>query len=104
MRNNHSMNSALRKAVESLKRCEAEPASILPSKLLKTAEKGLPCEFQFNQWSIRYLTKDKFGVFCLHWLVSNGISGVQKTFYTRDYVSPNGKVYWRRLAGDMRKV
>ena len=103
-RNNHCPNSALKRAIEALQKVKMTPASTLPSKVAEIAKKGAPTEFNFNQWNIRYLTKDKYGVFCLHWLVSNGISGNQKYLYNKDYISPNGKVYWRRLAGDMRKV
>lgn len=102
--NNHNANNALKKAVEALQQVGQYPAMALPGKLLEMAKKGLPGDFQFNQWNIRYLTKDKYGIFCLHWLVSNGISGTQKVFYTKDYVGDRGKIYWRRLAGDMRKV
>lgn len=104
MKNLYSTNSALRRAVQSLTQFKEEKASTLPGKLRDVATSGHPCEFQFNHLRIRYLTKDKEGTFKLFWLVSNGISGVQKTFYTRDYVSPRGRILWRSLAADMRKV
>ena len=103
-KNNHNTNSALKKAIEALQLGGQYPGKALAGKLVETAKKGLPGDFQFNQWNIRYIIKDKYGLFCLHWLVSNGISGTQKEFFTKDYVGKTGKVVWRRLASDMRKV
>lgn len=102
--NNHCTNSALKKAIEAVQRCEMYPNTILPYKLKEAAEKGLPGDFPFNQWNIRYNTKNKYGIFSPQWLVSNGISGTQKVFYTKDYVGKTGKVLWRSLASDIRKV
>ena len=104
MKNNHCLNSALKRAVESLQRCEMYPNTFLPHMLKERAEKGLPGDFSFNQWNIRYNTKDKLGIFRLHWIVSNGISGNQKIFYTINYIGKTGKVRWRQLASDITKV
>ena len=104
MKNNHCLNSALKRAVEALQRAEVKEDTTLPVKTSQIARKGLPTEFFWKHWNIRYLTKDRQGVFCLHWIVSNGISGTQRTFYTRDYVGKSGNVNWRKLSSDMKKV
>lgn len=104
MKNNHNTNQVLKRAVAGLLDAGGGNYHLLPSRLKEVAEKGLPCEFQFNHLRIRYLTKDKEGTFKLFWLVTNGISGRQRYLYNIDYVSPRGHVLWRKMAGDMRKV
>ena len=68
------------------------------------AMKGGPVEFRFNHHLIHYNVKDEFGNFKLHWYVVNGISGKHQIFYNKDWVSDNGQVLWRKLAGAMQKV
>lgn len=104
MRNNHNTNQVLKRAVAGLLDAGGGNYHLLPSRLKEVAEKGLPCEFQFNHLRIRYHTRDKEGTFKLFWLVTNGISGRQRYLYNIDYVSPRGRVLWRKMAGDMRKV
>lgn len=103
-RNNHSENSAVSRATAALKETGRENYRLLPSRLKETAEKGLPGEFQFNHLRFRYITRDRSGIFRLYWLVTNGISGAQKYFYNKDYVSDTGKVRWRDMVRDMKKV
>lgn len=104
MKNLYSTNSALRRAVRSLTQFKEEKANTLPGKLRDVATAGHPCEFQFNHLRIRYLTKDETGVFRLYWLVTNAISGRQRYLYNIDYVSPRGRILWRKMASDMKKV
>lgn len=104
MRNNHNTNQVLKRAVAGLLDAGGGNYHLLPSRLKEVAEKGLPCEFQFNHLRIRYLTRDKEGTFKLFWLVTNAISGRQRYLYNIDYVSPRGRILWRSLAADMRKV
>ena len=78
--------------------------SDLYSMLREVAMKGCPAEFKFNYHLIHYNIKDECGIFKLHWVVVNGISGRQKIFFTKDFINDNGSVMWRRLAGEMNKV
>ena len=78
--------------------------SDLPKVLREVSMNCKPCEFRFNHWAIKYITKDVFGCLCLRWIVYDGITGKTKEFYNKDYVSDNGQVLWRKLAKDIRKV
>ena len=103
-RNKHSRNSALKMTLGSIKPEDKTSFGELRKKLPEIARAGHPYDFVFNYLGIRYCTKDKYGIFKLSWLVTNAITGEQKEFYTKDYVGKTGKVVWRRLASDMRKV
>ena len=91
--------AALREAVKALDNTPEENMSLLPAKLKEVARAGKKTKFQFNHLGIRYQTMDRHGNICFRWLVSNGISGNQETYYTKDFMSKNGKVLWRILAG-----
>ena len=100
-RNIITPNAMLQRAVKALSMAENRPVRELPGELKKIAELGRPAEISFNQWRIKYLTKEN-GEFCLHWYVVNGISEASTTLYTKDYQGKQGGVYWRKLAKDLR--
>lgn len=102
--NDYSEDSALKNAVEALSTVNKESHILLPGRLLEVARKGKPAEIQFNQFRIRYFTKDEDGLFRLYWLVTNGISGRQKYFYSKDWIGKTGKMRWMNLAKAMRLV
>lgn len=76
----------------------------LPKVLREIATTGKPAVFQWNQWRIKYLTKDELGSFKLHWVVADGITSKVQEFFTRDYMTENGKILWRKMATAMLKV
>lgn len=102
--NKRSRNSAMRMTLGGLREKDFTEFNELRKTLPEVASKGKPVDLVYNYLGIRYMTKDEYGMFRLSWLVTNGITGVQKVFYTKDYVGKTGKVLWRSLASDMRKV
>jgi len=90
---------ALREAVKAMEKTPDQKLNMLPGILKSTARKGKKAKFQFNHLGIRYLVRDEYGNICLRWLVSNGISGRQEVYYTKDFMSSTGRVLWRVLAG-----
>lgn len=91
--------SALREAVLQMDKTPETPKRFLPAKLKEIARSGKKTKFQFNHLGIRYQPLLKDGILYLRWTVSNGMTGEQKTYYTKDFMSKNGKVLWRALAG-----
>ena len=72
--------------------------------LKETAYTGRPNAFQFNHLRIQFFTKDSEGVYNLHWLVTNAISGEHKYFYNKEWVGKKGNIRWRDMAYKMYKV
>ena len=70
----------------------------------EVASQGKAAEFYFNEFGIKYNIKDELGMFRLTWIVTNKLSGMQKIFYTRDWVGKTGKIRWRNLAASMLRV
>lgn len=104
-KNGHSHSMLLENATTRMTKYGHRHAQDLPKILKEVAMNGQPCEFQFNYHRIKYLTRDKYGNFLLHWVVCDGILSTQKEFFTKDYVSKaTGKVCWSKLAKEMRKV
>ena len=101
-KNNHSHKMLLETATTRMTKIGHRNMQDLPKVLREVAMTGIPAEFQFNIYRIKYLTRDEYGNFLLHWIVGNGLLGTQKEFHTKDYVSQaTGKIAWRRLAKDM---
>lgn len=90
--------AALREAVKALETTPDESFKVLPGRLKEIARTGKRTKIQFNHLGIRYLVLDEFGILSLRWLVSNGITGRQETYYTKDYMTKEGKVRWKYLA------
>ena len=89
---------ALRAAVKALDKTPEESPLLLPGRLKEIARTKGPGRYQFNHLGIWYRVKDEYNNICLRWTISNGISGRQETYYTKDFMSKNGKVLWRILA------
>ena len=96
--------AALREAVMAMEKTPEQALSKLPALLRDTARKGKKTKLQFNHLGIRYQIRDKDGGISFRWLVSNGLTGRQETYYTKDFMSKNGKVLWRFLAAKINRT
>lgn len=102
--NNFNCDAALKRATQALSQVGKTRFVKLPGMLKEMAYKGKPGEFQFNHLRIKYFTRDELGMFNLHWLVINAVSGTQKFFYTKDWIGERGNIHWRDMAYKMYKV
>lgn len=103
-RNRNNPETAMERAMKGLPEVEEMEFTKFYNMLSELARTGKPGEFFYKDKHIRYHTKDEHGKHKLFWLVTNGISGRQAYFYNMDYVTPKGRVKWRRMASDMKKV
>lgn len=103
-RNYYSPDRELELAAARITKYGRKNFADMPKVIKAMAMAGKPAETQFNQYRIKYQTRDKLGTFKLHWIVSDGILGTQRVLYTKDFVGKTGKILWKKLAMAMRGI
>lgn len=99
-----SANALLFRAGKALKDTPKRPQRELANELRRIADIGIPTEFQFNNYRIKYMVKVQGGEYKPNWVVVNAILGTKKRFFTVDFMGNRGGVYWHSLAKAMTRI
>lgn len=102
-KDSYNENELLKRSLKAIGVEDNKTWMLLPNILKETALGGKPTEFQFNHIRVRYHIQDH-GLFVLWWTVVNAITGNAAKFYSKDYIGKSGKMRWKHLACEMKKV
>lgn len=65
---------------------------------------GIPADCHFNNLYIVYDLLDDFGMFKLHFTVTNAWTGNQRVIYNKDYVGKEGNLNYRAITTAIRRT
>lgn len=103
--NDEAMMKKAIKALQSLQNDEMDSYSTLLEKVRETARKGVKTEFTWRHLRIAYFVRDEFGNFKnFRFHVTNPLTGVQKYYYTKDFMGVTGTIKWATLASRIKNT